>query len=339
MLRLPFSKYPSFGVDNPEYAYACGRVRALEPKLMDRVRLERLSTAKDFEDLLKLLQDTEYAKYLNEIHKPSDYEVLLRRENEKLLSLISELAVDPWVEEDLRLPYDFLNVKVYVKSIIFEKDFSSAFSRFSYYPVTLMKHAFEAGKYDTIPGAISRAYENAISSFYERKEIFRIDTAVDREMFKYFCSESRIEFLRIYYSIKADLQNILTCLRLERMGRTGIMKAVLLPCGFLPSELFFKVSDFNALLHEIRQTPYYEVIAPGYAIYQKVGNFVRIERDLANYLNGLIKEASKKDLGVETLLAYYFKKKNEIALLRMIMVSKLNELPRELVLERIPEVL
>lgn len=339
MLKLPFNRYPYFGRDNPEYAFACGKVRALELKLLDRVRFERLSSAADFGELLKLLQDTEYSRYLNEVHKPGDFEVLLRKEYEALLQLVSELAMDSQLEMDLRFPYDFLNVKVYAKSVIFEKDFSRSYSTYSYYPASVLKDAIENGRYDLVHRIILSSFENAFSSYYEKREIFQIDVAVDKEMFKYFCSESRMEFLRVYYNLKADLQNVVTFLRLERMNRLNILMSVLLPGGYLPPSLFGSVRDFDSLLYELRHTPYYEVINPGYFDYQKNGSFVRLERDLDNYFGGLVKEASKKDLGVEPLLSYYFKKKNEISILRMIMVSKINELPKEMILERIPEVL
>lgn len=339
MMRLPFTKYPSFGRDNPEYAYACGRVKALETKLFDRVRFERLASSKDIEELFKMLQDTDYSKYLSDVHKPSDFEILLKKENERLLSLISELAVEPSLVKDLRLPYDFLNLKVLVKSLIFERDFSYSYSKYSYYPVTLFKVALESGKGEMLSKEIHDAYESAVHSYYESKEVFRIDAAIDNVMYRYFVNSSGFEFLRVYYSLSADLKNMLSFLRLERMGKLSILKNVLLDAGYLPRELFLKAPDFNTLLYEVRQTVYYQVLQPGYSLYQKSGSFVKMEKDISNYLNGLIKEASKKDLGVEVLISYFFRKKNEISLLRMIMVSKLNQLPKELVIERIPEVL
>lgn len=339
MLKLPFNRYPSFGKDDPEYAYACGRIKALETKLLDRVRFERLATSRDIEELFKMLQDTEYSRYLNEIHKPSDFEILLKKELERLFSLVSELSVEPALERDLRLPYDFLNLKILVKSLIFEKDFSHAFSKYSYYPATLLKHELETGKGDMLMKEIYDAYEYAISSYYETREVFRIDSAVDNVMYGYFANSSFFEFLRIYYNLNADLKNLISFLRLERMGKLQALKHVLLAAGYLPQELFYKVPDFNTLLYEIRHTVYYQVLQPGYAQYQKTGSFVKMEKDVANYLNGLVKEASKKDLSVEVLISYFFRKKYEVSLLRMIMVSKLNQLPKEIVIERIPEVL
>ncbi|MDI6850657.1 MAG: V-type ATPase subunit [bacterium] len=338
MLRLPFNRYPSFGRDDPEYAYACGRVKALETKLLDRVRFERLATSRDIEELFKMLQDTDYSRYLNEVHKPSDFEILLRRELERLFSLISELSVESALEKDLRLPYDFLNLKILVKSLIFERDFSHTFSKYSYYPASLLKHNLETGKGDMLVKEIYDAYESAISSYYETREVFRIDTAVDNAMYKYFANFSLFEFLRIYYNLNADLKNLISFLRLERMGRLQALKHILLPAGYLPQELFYKVPDFNTLLYEIRHTVYYQVLQPGYVQYQKTGSFVKMEKDVANYFNGLVKEASKKDLSVEVLISYFFRKRSEISLLRMIMVSKVNQLPKELVIDRIPEV-
>ncbi len=337
MLKLPFGKYPVFGKDDPEYAYACGRVKALETRLLDKVRFERLATAKDFEDLLKLLQDTDYSKYLNEVHSPADYEIILRRELEKLFTLVSELSVDKTLERDLRITYDFLNIKILVKSVIFEADFSPYYTRYSYYPISVIRFCIESGKLEHVEPFLIKAYEEAIASYYEKKEIYRIDTAVDRVMYEYLTSKTAFEYLRILFNIKADLNNLLTFLRLERLNRLESYGNFSLPGGYLPREVFSKVSDFQTLLHEIRHTVYYDVITPGYQYYLKTGSYVRLERDIASYINGFIRLGGAKDLGVEPLIAYYFKKRNEVGLLRMIMVSKLNDLPKEQILERIPE--
>lgn len=339
MLKLPFIKYPAFGKDNPEYAYACGRVKALETRLLDRVRFERLATAKDFEDLLKLLQDTEYSKYLNEVHSAADYEIILRRELDRLLVLVSELAVEKTLEKDLRISYDFLNVKILVKSVIFEKDFSQYYSKYSYYPMSVVRFHIESGNVGLLEPFIVKAYEEAVASYYERKEIYRIDTAVDRVMYEYLTSKTAFEYLKILFNIKADLNNLITFLRLERLNRVANYYTFYLPGGYLPQEIFSRVGDFQTLLYELRHTIYYDVLTPGYQYFLKTGSYVRLERDIASYINGFIRLGSSKDLGVEPLIAYYFKKRNEIGLLRMIMVSKLNDLPKEQILERIPEVI
>ncbi len=340
MLTLPFKTYPVFGRDNPEYAYACGRISVLETKLLDRTRIERLASAKDIEEVFKLLQDTDYSRYLNEIHSPGDFEIMLKKDYERLLKTLSELSVEPELERDLRLYHDFLNVKILLKSIIFEKDFSSYFSKFSYYPVSYLKYFLESGKGgEDIVDRIPKAYENAISAYYEKKEIFRIEAEVDKEMYRYYAMDSKYDFLRIYYKINTDVTNLLTFLRLERLGKPQIFKYFYLDVGYLPSEIFEKSVDFASLLHEIRHTVYHSIFYQGFNFYLKNGSFVRVEKDIKTYLNGLVREASKKDLGVEPIFSYYFRKKGEISLLRMIMVSKLNGLTKELILERVPEVL
>ncbi|MGB9824820.1 MAG: V-type ATPase subunit [Candidatus Hydrothermia bacterium] len=339
MIKLPFTKYPSFGRDDSEYAYACGRIKALETRLLDRVRFERLATAKDLGEVLKLLQDTDYSRYLNELHSPGDYEILLRREFERVLNTVSELALDSQLLKDLKIPYDFLNVKVVVKGLIFEKDFSSSLSKFSYYPGSVLKYVFETGKFELVDPFIAKAFENAISSYYERKEVFRIDAAVDKVMYEYLALSSNFEFIRVFYGVKADFTNLMLYLRLERLGRINQLRVFLVDGGYLPLHLFTKVPDFQTLLNEIRQTVYHDVLASGYQYFLRTGSFIRLERDIFTYLNELIRRGSMRDLGVEPLIAYYFRKKNELNLLRMIMVSKINDLPKEQILERIPEVI
>ena len=62
------------------YAYAIGRIRALEPKLLTFDRLERMADAKTAEAALRILAETEYGSKVSELASPYDYELMLARE-------------------------------------------------------------------------------------------------------------------------------------------------------------------------------------------------------------------------------------------------------------------
>ena len=48
---------------NDQYAYAVGRVRAMETRLLDRSKIDRMVEAKSAEEALKVLGESEYAEY------------------------------------------------------------------------------------------------------------------------------------------------------------------------------------------------------------------------------------------------------------------------------------
>lgn len=69
------------------YAFASGRIRALEMKLIGKQRLERLADARDMDDAMRLLSDTVYGVHLEEIAEVG-YNTFLRHEEARLLELV-----------------------------------------------------------------------------------------------------------------------------------------------------------------------------------------------------------------------------------------------------------
>jgi V/A-type H+-transporting ATPase subunit C len=86
-MSVPFIKYPPFGEEDTEYAYAVGRVRALETQLLDNARIERMMDSEDPGELLRILQDTVYGQHISELSDPSDFERMLKKESARAFSV------------------------------------------------------------------------------------------------------------------------------------------------------------------------------------------------------------------------------------------------------------
>ena len=125
------------------YAFASGRVRALETKLIGKQRMERLAEAKDMAEALRLLSDTVYGEHLDEIEE-SGYDPFLRREEERLLELVDSLSLDPALGDVLRLQYDFNNLKVLLRESFSGRDLSGLYTNLGKYPATELKEVLES---------------------------------------------------------------------------------------------------------------------------------------------------------------------------------------------------
>jgi len=67
----------------------------------------------------------------------------------------------------------------------------------------------------------------------------------------------------------------------------------------------------------------------------KENSFLYLEKAINDFLTQILKEAKYINFGSEPILAYYFAKANEINLIRMIILAKLNNLARDLVEQRL----
>lgn len=75
-----------------KFAYAVGRLRAIEARLLDRSQLERMVDAPNFEAAFIILSETGYEDKVDKLEHAFDFETLLRNELEETRSLLLGLA-------------------------------------------------------------------------------------------------------------------------------------------------------------------------------------------------------------------------------------------------------
>ena len=97
-------------IDSSQYAYATGRIRALENHLIGTARLGRYLEARSAEDIGRLLTEDGYPA-------AADPENSLNRELETTYGLIRSLSPDPDMIDALLLAHDFHNLKVMLKAL------------------------------------------------------------------------------------------------------------------------------------------------------------------------------------------------------------------------------
>ncbi|HED24215.1 MAG TPA: V-type ATP synthase subunit C, partial [Firmicutes bacterium] len=102
-------------IDDTAYAYAVGRIRALEARLLDRNRFERMIDVPSADEVLKMLTESDYASSFGELPDINDFETVLAAEFRHIFELL--VAITPWPEliAIMALRYDVHNLKVLFK--------------------------------------------------------------------------------------------------------------------------------------------------------------------------------------------------------------------------------
>jgi len=156
------------------------------------------------------------------------------------------------------------------------------------------------------------------------------------------------EFLQDYLMHLIDMYNIKTFLRLYILGEPREELQKKLACrGFIKKEDFLALysQDLPVFLNRLEYVnKHYRII--DYAFYlaeaikkmQQDNSFVALEKEINDFLIQMLKPAKYFIFGPEPVLAYYFAKINEINLMRMIILAKINNLPVSLVKERLNSV-
>lgn len=327
--------------ENTEYAYAVGRIRVLETKLLDRASIGRLLEAESAQEVLRTLSEGEYESALSNIHDPADFEMALNTERERIYSFIDELSLDAELTQIFRIRWDFHNLKVLLKSSYLEGRISSdgdALVGSGLIPIDDLRAAVVPDEEQTVsrlPDYITGALEDARAQYEESQDPQMIDIVIDRHLQDLSYQRAANypnDFLRGYFEAVADLNNIRNFIRIKTLDESArLLDAAILPHGRLDRELYMRhfdetVENFAAVL---AGTPYAEVVAEGVRRWSEEHSLAAFERLSDNYLINYIKPAKYVVFGVEPLIGYLLAKEHEMKLIRIIVLGKLNDLPAE----------
>jgi V/A-type H+-transporting ATPase subunit C len=144
------------------------------------------------------------------------------------------------------------------------------------------------------------------------------------------------------------MHNIKTFLRLYILKEpSGALEKNLISEGFIEREAFLKfyAQDLIAFVNKLEYVHKRDEVID-YAFFlreaiekiEQTRSFVALEKAMNDFLIEILKRAKLIAIGPEPIIAYYFAKINEINLMRMIILAKLNNVSSELVKERLNSV-
>ncbi len=327
--------------DNADYAYAVGRVRVLETRLLTRGMVDRMSEAADFDELIRILADSVYGHSLS---RRVQYRELLKEEEAQTLALFDELCLDERLTRLLHYQYDFHNVKVLVKSYVAKTEFDYALTGFGSVDTPFLKAAFEEDRLTALPDVLERTVSKALEGYFSRKDPRSIDLVVDREMIEFFrnaAAEIGNPFVSSLLQVVVDLANIRTLARVKRMGEEReIFRLALLEGGVKSHGWYMDLVDqpWEALAQKFYSTPYFRLVEEGYGYLVTERSFRKLEKLCDDFLTTSVRATRYLHFGVEPLIAYFLAKMNELRILRLLFVGKLHGVEADTIRERLPDV-
>lgn len=339
--------------DDTRYAYAVGRIRVLETRLLNRDALQRMLEAGSPQATLEALSDTEYEASFSKIESEWDFETALREEMERIYKLIDKLTQDRELTDILRIKWDFHNLKVLLKSK-YLKSFADTETHSTNVSGILVQSGLEDldeleeivisenGDISRLPQYLQAAIAEVESESEAGIDPQLIDIILDKhaQSLNYQRASQYSEFLQGYFQIGIDLYNIKNFLRVKILEKDrDFLGKVLLDNGTLKTAFFLNqfeesIENFAASL---KHTNYYELVTEGIQSWTENLSLATLEKLSDNYLLNYIKPAKFAILGIEPLLGYLLAKEHEMKLIRIIMIGKLNGLPPESIRERLRE--
>ena len=338
-----FFIYPPVGGDDWRYTFATAYVRALETQLLSRATLLDMANAENFERAADLLSAGEYALPSAPAGSKQGFaelENVLQAGRSAVRKLFSVLMVDEPIVKLFRTRDDFANMRLAIRRTLTERPLGTDYSDDGNVSAELFEDVFEQENYSLFPDYMAEAVERAVLTYYQNKDIRRIDYAIDSVQAEYNIREAhRLEnvFLLGFFRIQIDLTNIRTMFRLK--FTESDRRDVFLQGGFVePDRLKHGLDiDYDAVGQLFFATPYHRLVETGAAYLLSDKSFLRIEQQCEGFLAGFLKTTNQITAGPQPVIAYVLMKENEIRTVRLILTAKRNSLDAKLILDRLGE--
>lgn len=325
------------------FVQSSAMVRVKEKSLLTPSQFERLIESETLEEALRNLQDSSYQPYIQELERPEDYEEVLSKAWHDTLEEILEMAPDERIVYFTQAKYDFHNIKVVIKEKILGQNFSHILMRDGRVDPNNLREELKTGERSLLDPFYQDLVNKVYDYYKEHQDPQLIDVLVDRFYFRYLkelAEEFKLPILVQYVEELIDLTNIRSFLRAQRQEKElDFLDLILLEGGEIPVDdfkdfYFQQVNENSSLLKKSRI--YYD-IQEAIQEYTNTNSLSTFEKAMDDILMETIKQAKSSTYGPEVLIGYLMAKETEIKNLRIIFVSKLNDLPKDVIRERVRE--
>ena len=329
-------------MDRMDFLQAVTRTRVLETRLLSRATIERMVDAKNIEDALKILGETEYSNVLGGLDRPEEYEKILAAELKRVYDLTYDMVKDKRVVDLLALKYDYHNLKVLVKEkILGNNNFENLYIPIGMIDINNLRQNYLADNLKDIDEKIKEILETVEKDFEKSKDPQRIDILLDKYYYHNLyelAKETGIPLFIDYVQDLIDFTNIRTLIRVKKQNKDiKFLEEVLLPNGKIDAEeIIMALNDpIDDIINKFKNYDISPEIKKGLEAYKDTNRLSEFEKLMDNYLMELNQESKYIHFGPEPIFSYIVAKETEIKVLRIIMVSKLNNIPPDRIRERL----
>ncbi len=331
-------------MDVMKFTQAVSRIWVLENRLLDKTKVERMIESTSASEVLRILNETEYANVSSNVKRAEDYEEILTAELKRIYDLVYEMSPVKEIVKIMSLKYDYHNAKVLLKAKVLGKDLSSMLIKLGNLDLQEIKRKIDSDNFKSLNGILGKGIQEAMKVFEETKDPQKIDIIIDKYMYEELVEINKsLNYKFIDNLVKAmiDSTNIRTLLRIKKQNKgRSFAEEVIFNGGAIDSNklvLLLNESPEN-IMSRLQTTIYSSLIKEGLEGYIATDSASLLEKLSDNYIMQLMKDSKLVTFGPERLLSYIYAKETEIKVIRIIMVGKLNNIAEEVIRERLRDI-
>ena len=306
-----------------EYLYASSRIRAMEVRLVGRERLAALADTGTYGDAVAFLETLVSAPVRSgdgAVDTERTLQAYLKAELDAVLGVLPDRCLAALVQ----YPYDCHNIKSYLKARARGISPEDLLLDTGSVPTERLLLAFSTEDFSALPPAMAAAIDAAKRSFAKTADPREIDFLLDVACFADMKEAvTGLPFAERVLGTRADLINLLTALRLLRLGNASIapllFEKVALGVGTLSAtEIRAEVEKGeDALLAYLSRTPYHTVFAKA-----RAERLSAVEKRADDHLTRVVQTAKSVPFGAEVAVAYLLALDASVRNLRILLAAK-----------------
>lgn len=316
-----------------KYTYAVARIRALETSLFSNSTIDQLIACRDYKQCLQFLEE----KGWGDSETSGNAEDILRIEEEKTWKVVRELSVGTENFEVLFIPKLFHNLKAAIKEV-----YTNEQNRHVYYDdVSIsgndMAQIVREKKFDALPRYMSHVAEEAFETLLHTRDGQLCDIIIDKAALEAIYAagmSSKEDIIRQYAESTVAVADIKIAVRSQKTGKSiDFMKRAMAECGSINVDLLAKAAlgGIDAIREYLMETAY----AEGAENLEKSPS--AFERWCDNRIIQTISPQKYNTFTIGPIIAYVIARQNEIKTVRIVLSGKLNDMPEEMIRERVRE--
>lgn len=337
--------------------------RIRENNLLTSNDLERLNDYNSVEDVLNALSDSSYRDAIQNLNRPEEYEKILDEELKNSYDLIENTAGDDNILQYFRERYNFHNLKVLVREIAQDDSYANLYNDIGNIDLDYIKRhlssdnievgfleSLEIEGYEPFNKSVNEndTYveygKDALKKFRQTNNPKDIDITLDKAYYEKLLIDAKeidLEELTKYTKERIDLINIKTLLRIKAQGNEASdLSEALIDGGYIQPERLVELApaDINHIVVKLSNENINKYLVRALDDEKSLDqNLLDLEKAIDDHQMDYSRLAKSMTYGPEVLMNYIISKEAEIKNLRIILVSKLNSLPKEFTLERLRE--
>ena len=318
------------------YLYAVARIRTNEKGLLSEDKLRRMAHT-DRAGAMRILSESGYGTI--HITDETDVEDVIASELERTYELIRELAPDSEVIRVFLMRRDVTALKTLIKRRCLGEPLERADVSGGAFSKSELAAMVAAGEYGPMPRAIADAARELELRLASKVDPRDISTSLDKAYYEYAAS-CRDAFVREYFAISADFQNIITMLRMKRNGEnTERFEAYMLPAGRLTAAELKRCfnAPAEAMVSELPLGSTRDMLKQCVEEAVRTGSIGVIEKRRDDVLTELLKQYKWESDTVMPVLGYMLAREREAKNIRLVITLARNNFGEEAIDERLRE--